>query len=381
MTRTGAGRVARARIRVLRAAAEGGIAMSFAPLTHRTCVLVELESDDGVVGYGESWVNYPPWAADERVATLRDGVLPLVLGRHASDVRGIQAELAAALDPLGRQWGAPGPVRQAISGVDIALWDLWGRTTGRSIAELAGGRVREEIGVYASSLGPSDVARQAAACRHAGHRAVKVKVGFGREHDERALLDARGVLGDVTLYADANQAWSLEEAVDLAAMLREHGVAWLEEPVRGDRVPDLERLHERSGMAIATGENVYGIEAFRALVESPGVAVVQPDLTKAGGVTEALEVCAMARRSGTTVNPHLYGGAVGYAATLQLAAHAAVVGTVEYDVRDNPLRDPLLREPPTPRDGVVALPSGPGLGVDLDPDAVGRYTRCVMTVA
>ncbi|MBO0890779.1 MAG: mandelate racemase/muconate lactonizing enzyme family protein [Acidothermales bacterium] len=366
---------------MLRAEAGGGIAMSFAPLTHRTCVLVELESDDGVVGHGESWVNYPAWAHEERVATLRDGVLPLVLGRHASDVRGVQAELAATLDPLGRQWGAPGPIRQALSGVDIALWDLWGRTTGRSIAELAGGRTRDEIAVYASSLGPSDVTRQAAACRDAGHRAVKVKVGFGRENDERALLDARNVLGDVALYADANQAWSLDEAVGLAAMLREHGIVWLEEPVRGDRVTDLERLHQRTGMAIATGENVYGIDAFRTVVDSPGVAVVQPDLTKAGGVTEALEVCALARRTGTVVNPHLYGGAVGYAATLQLAAHAAVVGTVEYDIRDNPLRDPLLRDPPTPRDGAVALPSGPGIGVDLDADAADGRTLSVMTVA
>ncbi|MBO0826294.1 MAG: mandelate racemase/muconate lactonizing enzyme family protein [Streptosporangiales bacterium] len=381
MTPRQVGRVVRARIRVLRAEAGGGIAMSFAPLTHRTCVLVELESDDGVVGHGESWVNYPAWAHEERVATLRDGVLPLVLGRHASDVRGVQAELAATLDPLGRQWGAPGPIRQALSGVDIALWDLWGRTTGRSIAELAGGRTRDEIAVYASSLGPSDVTRQAAACRDAGHRAVKVKVGFGRENDERALLDARNVLGDVALYADANQAWSLDEAVGLAAMLREHGIVWLEEPVRGDRVTDLERLHQRTGMAIATGENVYGIDAFRTVVDSPGVAVVQPDLTKAGGVTEALEVCALARRTGTVVNPHLYGGAVGYAATLQLAAHAAVVGTVEYDIRDNPLRDPLLRDPPTPRDGAVALPSGPGIGVDLDADAADGRTLSVMTVA
>ncbi|HEX6446294.1 MAG TPA: mandelate racemase/muconate lactonizing enzyme family protein [Streptosporangiales bacterium] len=381
MTRAGLARVARARIRVLRAPAADGIAMSFAPLTHRSCVLVELESDDGVVGYGESWVNYPPWAYEERVATLRDGVLPLVLGRYASDVRTVQAELVAALDPLGRQWGAPGPVRQAVSGVDIALWDLWGRTAGRSVAELAGGRVRDEISVYASSLGPSGVAEQAAACRAAGHRAVKVKVGFGRERDEGALRDARRVLGSVTLYADANQAWSLDEACELAGMLRDHGVAWLEEPVRGDRVADLERLHERTGIAIATGENVYGLDAFRAVTESPGVAVVQPDLTKAGGITEALTVCALAARRGTTVNPHLYGGAVAYAATLQLAAHAAVVGTVEYDVRDNALRDPLLRDPPRPRDGVVSLPSGPGLGVELDPGAVDGRTQSVMTVA
>lgn len=381
MTGVPVGRVAGARIRVLRARAAGGIAMAFAPLTHRSCVLVELESDDGVTGYGESWVNYPDWAYEERVATLREGVLPLVLGRHASDVRTVQAELVDRLDPLGRQWGAPGPIRQAVSGVDIALWDLWGRTTGRSVAELAGGRVRDEAAVYASGLGPTGVAEQAARCRDAGHTAAKVRVGFGREQDEQAVRSARDALGDATVHADANQAWSPDQAIEMAGVLRGHGIGWLEEPVRGDRVADLERLHERTGVAVATGENVYGIDAFRALTDSPAVAVVQPDVTKAGGVTEALAVCALAERSGTVVNPHLYGGAIGYAATLQVAAHTRVVGAVEYDVRDNPLRDPLLREPPVPSGGVVSLPDGPGLGVALDLDAVDRYTRSVMTVA
>lgn len=370
-----------ATVRVLRVRTSDGVAMSFAPLTHRSMVLVELHTADGLTGYGESWVNYPSWAVDERVATLRDGVLPALFAVHAGTVGEVHEQLTTRLDPLGRQWGAPGPVRQAISAVDTALWDLAGRSTGRSVAELAGGRVRATAPVYASSLGPDDVAAQAAGCRAAGHRAVKLKLGFGTERDERNLADARAALGDgVALYADANQAWTVDQAVAMAPALRAADVEWLEEPVRGDRLADLEELRRRTGLTLATGENVYGLDAFRALAGSPAIAVLQPDVTKAGGLTEALAVCALAETAGKRVLPHLYGGALGYAATLQLAAHAAPVGAVEYDIRDNPLRDPLLTDPPAPDGGEVALPSGPGLGVTLVTDAVAAYTESTHVV-
>lgn len=374
----GVGVVTGARVRVLSARTGDGIAMSFAPLTHRSMVLVELETADGLVGYGESWVNYPSWAAQERVATLLEGVLPRVVGTTVDDVVATQAELVRVLDPIGRQWGAPGPVRQAISAVDVALWDLAGKAAGRSVADLAGGRTRERTPVYASSLGPDGVREQAADCVRAGHTAAKVKVGFGRDRDAAALADARDALGaEVTLYADANQAWTLDDAVAMAPVLRETGVAWIEEPLFGDRVAELDELHRRTGLAVATGENVYGLAGFRDLADSTGVAILQPDVTKAGGLTEALAVCRLAEQRGKVVMPHLYGGALGYAATLQLAACAAPVARVEYDVRENPLRDPLLRGGPTPSSGLVSIPGTAGLGVELDHDAVDAYTRSV----
>ncbi|GAB3577731.1 mandelate racemase/muconate lactonizing enzyme family protein [Amycolatopsis endophytica] len=369
----GESRIAESRVRVLRAPVRDGIAMSFSALPYRTMVLVELEDATGVVGRGESWVNFPGWASTERVATLREGVLPLLDGQDTERIIAVQRRLVGALAPLGRQWGAPGPVSQAISAVDVALWDLRGRRQGSAIADLGGGRVRDEVDVYASSLGPTGVAELAARCRDRGFRAVKVKLGFGSETDDANLAAVRRICGDdVEVYGDANQAWSVEEAVAAAPMLREHGVAWIEEPVRGDRVEDLERLFEATGLAIATGENVYGRAAFWSYVESPAVAVVQPDVSKTGGLTEALAVCALAEARGKKVAPHLYGGAVAYLATLQLAALSPAVSVVEYDVRDNPLRDPLLCDPPQPVSGRLALPAGPGLGAEFDGAALDR---------
>ncbi|PGH48059.1 hypothetical protein CRI70_25075 [Streptomyces sp. Ru87] len=362
-------------MRVLGAPVRDGIEMSFSPLNRRTMVLVSLTDEDGRTGHGESWVNYPPWAAAERTATLREGVLPLLAGRRVDDVPAVHAGLCDRLDPLGRQWGAPGPVRQAVSAVDVALWDLRGQRAGAAIARVAARRVRDQVQVYASSLGPRSVAAQAAQCRDAGHVAAKVKLGFGPEADGRNLAAARETLGeDVLLYADANQAWDLGEAVAMAPVLRDAGVEWIEEPVRGDELADLEELHRRTGLVIATGENLYGRGRFGAYAASPAVAILQPDVAKAGGITEVLAVCDLAEKHGTAVMPHLYGGAAAFAATLQVAAGSHAVGGVEYDVRDNPLRDPLLLDPPTPRAGRLDLPDLPGLGVRFDTAALERLT-------
>jgi L-alanine-DL-glutamate epimerase-like enolase superfamily enzyme len=155
-------RIRDVRLRVLRAKSTDGIAMAFAPLSHRSMVLVEVYTADGLVGYGESWTNYPPWAASERVATLRHGVFPLLVGKDARRITGLHRALCRQLEPIGRQWGAPGPIMQAISAVDLALWDLAGRAAGRAVCWLAGGPVRDEIPVYASSLGPREALRRSA---------------------------------------------------------------------------------------------------------------------------------------------------------------------------------------------------------------------------
>lgn len=169
----------------------------------------------------------------------------------------------------------------------------------------------------------------------------------------------------MTLFVDANQAWDLDEAIAMGPALHRHGVTIVEEPIAGDRLELLEEFHRATGLLVATGENTYGARALDPYLRSPAVAIAQPDVSKTGGLTEAFEVCRLAARAGTTVWPHMYGGAIGFAATLQLAACAPNVGEIEYDVRANPLRDPLLADPPTPHNGVIGLPASPGLGVEL----------------
>lgn len=359
--------------RLLHAVPDERIAMSFGALDRRSMALVRLCCSDGTVGHGESWINYPSWAGDERRATVRHGIAPVLVGRDADDVPALHDAMVRALAPLGRQWGAPGPIVQAISGADVALWDRYARALNRPLYQLFGGPVRDRVPVYASSLGPTDVAAQADACRRRGFDLVKLKVGFGREVDESNLAAARQALGDhVQLAVDANQRWSPAEAVAMAAALRDADVVWVEEPVAGNALDDLEDFHRRTGLPVATGENLYLRAAFEPFVASPAVRVLQPDVSKSGGITELVAICEMASAAGKTVMPHLYGGALALTATLQLAACCSAIERVEYDVRSNPLRDPLLRDPPRAVDGVIAIPDGPGLGVELDAGAVER---------
>ncbi|MGH2949695.1 MAG: mandelate racemase/muconate lactonizing enzyme family protein [Solirubrobacteraceae bacterium] len=362
--------VADVRVRILGAAVEDDIAMSFGALPRRSMALVEIETEDGLVGRGESWINFPPWAGHERRATIEEGVAPLLVGEDARDIGALHARMVGALGPLGRQWGAPGPMMQAISGADLALWDLAGTAAGVPVAELLGGRVRERVPVYASGVGPTGVAELVERCARRGFGAVKLRLGFGRELDEANVRAAREAGPGIELLADANQAWTLEEALAIAPVLRECAVRWVEEPVVGDDPAELAAFHRRTGLAVATGENLYGRAAFEPYLARPEIAVLQPDVSKAGGLTEALAVCRRAGTAGRAVAPHLYGGAVAYAATLQLAASSPAVRIVEYDVRANPLRDGLMIDPPRVVDGHVTIPAGPGLGVTLDAAAL-----------
>lgn len=365
-----------ARVRVLTAPVSDGTAMSFSTLSRRAMVILELETQNGLVGVGESWVNFPEWAPIERVATIAQGVLPLLMNEDSRRINYLHQLMITKLTPIGRQWGAPGPIMQAISAADIALWDLWGRSQGKSIAELAGGRQREAIDIYASSLGPTGINEQGLYCKSRGYTAVKVKLGFGRTNDEQSLSTAMETCGETTiLYADANQAWSLKQAIEMAPVLHSYNVAWIEEPLRGNDLTELETLNRKTGLSIATGENLTCYEEFIPYICSEAIGIIQPDLTKAGGLSEVFSICKLAESRGKSVIPHFYGGAIGFAATLQLAASMSSVSSIEYDIRDNPLRDSLLINPPIPINGVIPIPNGPGLGIDLDTEAISLYLK------
>jgi L-alanine-DL-glutamate epimerase-like enolase superfamily enzyme len=367
--------IADVRVRTLSAPLDSPVRMACGTITRRTMALIEVETADGAVGFGESWVNHPPWAIIERRATIAEGIAPLLIGQDATRITALHARVLDALAGPARQWGAPGPLMQALSGVDAALWDLLGKSAGLPVSALTGGRVRDEVPVYASGLGPDNVAPMAQRCAADGFTAVKIRVGFGPGADEASLGAARDVLGPgAELMADANQAWTLAEAVRMAPILREARVAWVEEPIRGDSVADLEEFHRRTGLTVASGENVYGSAGFLPYLQSREPLLLQPDVSKTGGLTEALPVAHLARAAGKPVMPHLYGGALAWAATLQFAAAAPAVRSVEFDVRPNPLRDSLLAERPAVTGGVARIPAGPGLGAVLDEAAMSRFS-------
>lgn len=396
------------------------VRMSFGSLQRRVLAIVELTDADGFTGYGETWANYPLWIERERSATVSDGLRPLLLDAEidladpVGSIGCLQQELVRALWPLGRQWGAPGPIMQAISGADQALWDLAGKRLGVPIAdllpqgmvrvrgsaaanELAGREsiptsllsipapprapasnapldCRSRIPAYASGVGPEDVAEQVRRCRQLGFTSVKLRVGFAAEVDRANLVAAREQLGaDGELLVDANQAWTLDEALAMADALVDAAVTWVEEPIADPTVGDFAAFSARTGLAVAAGENVYGRRAWQALLAEPAVTVLQPDVSKQGGITELLWVCREADAHGKAVEPHLYGGALAYAATLHVAASCREVRRIELDVRPNPLRDDLVVDPPLVGNGTVAVPQGPGLGVVLRSGVNGEH--------
>ena len=363
------------RVRTLKAPLDEPVVMACGKITDRTTVLVEVQRADGLVGVGESWANHPHWVAAERSATLIEGIAPLLLGEDAGQIAALHAKLDQALSGPVRQWGGQAPLLQAISGVDLALWDLAGKSLGVGVAELMGGRFRDRVPAYASGLGPDGVERTGAGCLDAGWKALKVRVGFDPELDRSNLLAARRLLGsDGMLAADANQGWRPGQARRMAGTLEEVGVAWIEEPIADAGPDDLAAFAELTGLTVALGENLAGSAGFLPYLGSSDRFLLQPDVTKVGGLSHAWALCQLAGSAGVAVAPHFYGGAIGWAATLQLAAACPAVSRVEYDIRPNRLRDNLLTRVPGVEAGTVEVPSGPGLGVTLDEDLVDTYT-------
>lgn len=337
--------------------------LSFGKLDRRHIVMVEIETEGGVVGYGESWINWPPWAHLERVAAYEHFIGPLLIGRDAADRHGVRESLLDVLQPIGEQAAAMGPVIQALSGVDIALWDIAAKERGRSVRDLLGSE-QASVPVYASSLFPeSDVRADARRLRAQGFDAVKVRVGFdaGRERDLLGglhLLRSEGF----TIFADANRAWTLEEAERAGLRLVEYGVTLIEEPLRRFSVRDAERLYEATGLKVAIGENIYSLDEIEELAASPAVGAIQPDVTKNGGFSFLLAAGEIAVRSGVPVMPHCFGGPLGFLASCHALAGLGAVGSVEYPIPPHAPFWPLAGGPPAVTGGRVDVSGDVGFG-------------------
>lgn len=358
-------------VRILSTPLGEPIPMSFSQLTARRMCLVEVHAG-GAVGVGESWINYPEWAPAERMATLIDGVAPLVLGTDVADPAVVLERTRAALVGVGRQWGARGPIWQAMSAIDLALWDLRGRVAGKPVGEMLGS-AHASAPVYASGVGPTRVEALCELALERGITAVKAKVGFGDEVDRATIAAIRATGPQLRIFADANCAWNYDEAERQAHILRDEGIEWLEEPFESHERDALVRLHVSSAMPLAAGENAYGIDELTALASVGGLAHIQPDPAKSGGITTIAKLAGVLSGN-CLLSPHWYAGAIGLRASLALATAFEHTGWIELDVRDNPLRDSLVTEAFALDDAGQMLASRvPGLVADLDVERVAAH--------
>lgn len=360
-------RIAGVQAHVFRYPVKVPVRTSFGTMTDRPALFVQVRDEDGAEGWGEVWCNFPACGAEHRARLVHTVMAPLLQGRSFDGPPAAWEALTQQTAVLAIQSGEPGPMAQAIAGIDLALWDLAARRAGQPLWRYLGGK-RPRIPVYASGINPQgslDIAQQ---MRSAGHRAFKLKVGFGAQRDLANLEELRQGLGEATpLMADANQAWALSEAIAMAPRLAHFSLAWLEEPLRADRPwSEWQQLRARAPMPLAGGENLAGDEAFDAAIAAKVFKVMQPDVAKWGGISACWPVVQRARAAGLRYCPHYLGGGLGLLASAHLLAAAGGDGLLEIDSNDNPLRSALSPKLSNIEDGWVTLDETPGIGAPHD---------------
>jgi len=343
------------------------VVTSFGTMNDRPMVLVRAEDASGITGWGEIWCNFPAVGAEHRARLVHGVLAPLATGRAFADAPELFEFLTAQTAVLALQSGEPGPFAQAIAGVDLAMWDLEARRAQQPLWRLLGGTT-PRVRVYASGLNPDRPADLAAACRNEGFRAFKLKIGFGKDRDLANVAAVRSALGDdVDLMVDANQAWSLDTAIDMAEALESFYIGWLEEPLRADRPwNEWQALRDRTSIALAAGENIASDAGFDAALEANALKVVQPDIAKWGGFTKGIPLARRVLASGARFCPHWLGGGIGLLAAAHALAAVGGGGMLEVDANPNPLRSATCGPLAAITDGSGVLSNRPGLGLDPD---------------
>ncbi|MDQ2780602.1 MAG: mandelate racemase/muconate lactonizing enzyme family protein [Pseudomonadota bacterium] len=356
------------RTSVYRAPIETPVQTSFGLMRDRPMVLVEVTDADGHTGWGEVWCNFPEPGAEHR-ARLVDRILaPLACGTEGyADPPSLYDKLTRRTEVLALQSGEPGPFAHAIAGIDIAVWDLMARRRKLPLWRMLGGS-SDRVPVYASGINPTAPERTVERCRAEGHRRFKLKIGFDPQRDRANLAALRDLLGsEAPLMVDANQAWTLAQASQIAPTLQDFDLCWLEEPLRADR-PWAEwlELQRHCAIPLAGGENIAGDAAFDAALAAGALAVLQPDAAKWGGISALLPLARRIHAAGRRYCPHYLGGGVGLLASAHLLAATGGDGWLEIDSNPNPLRSLLCGALASIDDGHAALGEAPGLGLDVD---------------
>lgn len=338
--------------------------------------IIVVHTEEGVYGVGSAFTS------EALVLGSLASLAPLYLGENALEPERVSEKLHQGSFWIGRG----GAVTHTISGIDLALWDILGKVSGQPVGRLLGGCYRNRVKPYASILmdAPGPMAEYLIELKERGFRAFKIGWGaFGRvdrRTDEHLVKAAREAIGDDSLLmvdpggSDSHWRGDYKWALGTAEMLARYGVSWLEEPLSPDLLQDYVALRRSSPVPIAGGEVFTRRQSFTPFLQAGAFDVVQPDVTKVGGLSEQRRIGWMAQEFGIRLIPHGWNTAVGLAADLQLASALANTDLVEYKV-DSPYIDDLAAQKwELDDEGTLAIPSSPGLGVEFDPLALERYT-------
>lgn len=335
-------------------------------------VLVEIRTNSGHVGVGEALARFSPLAYAHLIET---SLKPRLLGRNPTDIAALGSSMRRALS--GRSGGI---LFEAIAGVDIALWDILGKIAGLPIHRLLGGVGRTEVPCYAASVNwGAETAMEAELDRYLekGFPRIKVKVANPvRDACRRIELLRKRAGDDVDLCVDANWAYSLEEAVEVGRALSANRYFWFEEPLRPEDEAGYEELHRRCETPLAAGESNYTLDQAMRLVSNRTLAFLQPDVARSGGISETRRMAEFAAAHDVKYAPHIgMSGIVCETASIHLAAAMPNLKAMECETDASPFKTWITGAAPgadRQRNGMFAVPTGPGLGIEVDWDAVRR---------
>ncbi|MGY6647525.1 mandelate racemase/muconate lactonizing enzyme family protein [Wenyingzhuangia sp. IMCC45574] len=347
--------------------------------TRKIC-LVKVTLEDGTYGWGE---GYGP--ADVIKAGI-EYFTPFIIGKPALEHETIWQEMYLRSLDFGRS----GIFQAAVSAIDVALWDLKGKILNQPVSVLLGGVKNPEIHPYATGLYfervddlEKKLVDEALLYKSQGFKAIKMKVGLGIEPDIKYVKAVREAIGyDIKLMIDANHAYSYKEALELALKVEKYNISWFEEPVSPEDYDGYRRLRLRTSIPIAGGECEYLKHGFKRLFDNDSVDIAQPDICATGGLTEAKRIASLAQTYSKDLVPHSWGTWIAISAAVHFVANLdknpgrmySEKPVMELDRTENPLRDEVVKHSLKIENGVLTVPTVPGLGVDINEEALAKYS-------
>jgi L-alanine-DL-glutamate epimerase-like enolase superfamily enzyme len=350
----------------------------------RSLLFCRIESDDGLVGWGEAITQFPE--ASKSAAVLLEGIADVVVGRDVLDHGAIMADVEK------RSWwytygGGIGAF--VTSALDVALWDLKGKTLGRSVSELIGGARRPTLPVISSShaFNPSldfEIERHGAYVRDDGFKGIKIgmgkrgeaRLGYDFERDVRFVAGLRDAIGpEAILIMDRGQSlpWTVADAIRRTKAFDEYRLEWMEEPLEPQDIEGFRRLREQVSCLIGTGEREFTVRGYQGVIASGISDVVGFDPGRAGGITGGLKVIQLVESANVWFNAHAWSSAVTTAASLALSGSTNRCLLFEMKPLVNPMHDELITTPFTHDHGVITVPDAPGLGVEVIESVLEHY--------
>lgn len=347
----------------------------------RTCLVCRIDTDDGLTGWGEA---FGPARIHKTI--IDHYCTDYLIGKDPFDT----AVIWDHLYNMFRDNGQKGVTVQALSAVDIALWDIKGKAVGRPVYQMMGGSYRPRIEPYATGMYRRYTEDEICECTaeavsyvKQGFRGVKVKIGFGKEYDFNLVRSVREAIGpDVALMADANHAYNATTAIHIGSLLEQFDLRWLEEPVPPEDLLGYKEVRQKLNVPVAGGEAEFTRYGFQHLINNRCVDIVQPDCTITGGLSEFSKIATLCTIANVQCIPHVWGSGI----ALMAGIHAAFSlpdfppsleparAHVEYDRTPNVFRERLAAGVPEVQDGWIYAPTKPGLGIEVDESVIEEYS-------